>query len=131
MSDFLAGIADSGLDAGVTCALSDDRYSEDLEATQQFLAGTLVANRIVHRQGKRGGEDERNASGVEVGGKESRKGGGKSKTKKKVEARFYDNDECSQLTAEEKSQVIELKKQRKENKNKGKSSNKRETASTE
>jgi hypothetical protein len=91
----------------------------------------LVANQIVHRQGKRGGDDERNASSTEVSSKGGKKGNGKGKTKKKIEARFHDNEEWSKLTAEEKSQVIELKKQKKENKNKSKGSNKRKTASTE
>jgi hypothetical protein len=130
VSDFLAGISDSALDSGVTCILSDEKYSDDFEATQQFL-GTLVANQIVHRQSKRGGDDERNASSAEVSSKGGKKGNGKGKTKKKIEARFYDNEEWSKLTAEEKSQVIELKKQKKENKNKSKGSNKRKTASTE
>ena len=127
VSDFLAGISDSSLDAGVTCVLSEDRYSEDFEATQQFL-GTLVANQIVHRQGKRGSDEDRNASGVEAGDKGGKKSAGKGKTKKKIEARFYDNDEWSKLTAEEKAQVIELKKQKK---NKGKNPNKRKAASME
>jgi hypothetical protein len=124
VSDFLAGISDSALDSGVTCVLSDEKYSDDFEATQQFL-GTLVAKQIVHRQSKRGGDDERNASSAEISSKGGKKGNGKGKTKKKIEARFYDDEDWSKLTAEEKSQIIKLKKQRKENKNKSKGSNKR------
>jgi ribosomal protein L19E len=130
VSDFLAGISDSALDSGITCVLSDDRYSDDFEATQQFL-GTLVANQIVHRQGKRGGDEERNASSIEANSKGAKKNNGKGKTKKRIEARFYDNEEWSKLTSEERAQVVELKKQKKENKNKSKGSNKRKTASTE
>ena len=53
VSDFLAGILDSSLESGITCVLSEDRYSDSFEATQPFR-GTLVANQLVHRQGKRG-----------------------------------------------------------------------------
>jgi hypothetical protein len=112
VSDFLAGISDSALESGITCVLSDDRYSDDFEATQQFL-GTLVANQIVHRQGG-GGEDERNASSLEASGKGGKKVAEKTGLRKKIEARFYDSEEWSKLTAEEKAQVIKLKKQKKE-----------------
>ena len=71
---------------------------------------------MVHRQGKRSGDDKRNASSAETGGKGSKKGSGKGKSKKKIEARFYDNNEWNKLTAEEKDQVIEFKKQKKEKK---------------
>ncbi len=92
VSDFIAGISDAGLEAGITCALSDDRYSDNFEATQQFL-GTLVANQAVHRQGKRGGNEDRKVASSSSGGA---KGGGKvKKNKKKIEAHFYSNAEWS------------------------------------
>ena len=43
VSDFLNGISDPSLQSGITVVLSDDKYSDDFEATQQFL-GTLVAS---------------------------------------------------------------------------------------
>ena len=106
ISDFLAGISDSSLEAGITCVLSEDRYQESFEATQQFL-GTLVANQMIHRQAKRGGGDERNASSSERSGKPQ----AKAKTGKKLEARYYSAEEWKQLTSEERTKVIELKKQ--------------------
>jgi hypothetical protein len=83
VSDFLAGISDSSLEAGIMCVLSEDRYQDSFEATQQFL-GTLVANQMIHHQVKRGGGDERNVSSTEGGGKAHAKS---SKGKKKIVAR--------------------------------------------
>ncbi len=90
VSDFTDGITDQSLLAGSICVMSDERYSDSFEATQQFL-GTLVANQAVHNRGKRG-EDDRNVSSAK-GGKSG--GGNKSKkrkTGKKLEARFYPRD---------------------------------------
>ena len=89
VSDFLAGIADSSLEAGITCVLSEERYQDSFEATQPFL-GTLVANQMIHHQAERGGGDERNVSSAEGGGKAETKS---SKGNKKLEARFYSADE--------------------------------------
>ncbi len=86
VSDFLAGINDSSLEAGITCVLSDDRYSDSFESTQQFL-GTLVANQMIHRQGRKGTSDERNVSSTEGGGNKNIKSG-KATKKKRVAARF-------------------------------------------
>ena len=121
VSDFLAGISDSSLEPGITCVLSEDRYSDSFEATQQFL-GTLVANQMIHRQGKRGTGDDRNVSMSEAGDKKNA-GKGSNKAKKKLEARFYAREEWNKLTKEERNKVIELKKAK--NKNKDKVSNKR------
>jgi hypothetical protein len=92
VSNFLAGISDSSLESGITCVLSEDRYSDSFEATQQFL-GTLVANQLVHRQGKRGGDEDRNVSSAEAGG-----GAGK---KLEVEA----EDRCTVLHLRGMAQV--------------------------
>lgn len=129
VSDFLAGISDSSLEAGITCVLSEDRYHDSFEATQQFL-GTLVANQMIHRQAKRGGGEERNASSA---GTDSKTSGKPKGGKKKLEARFYEKDEWDKLTSEERAKVIELKKKKKMNKEKGqKGSNaKRKASSTE
>lgn len=126
VSDFLAGIADSSLEAGITCVLSEECYQDSFEATQQFL-GTLVANQMIHRQAKRGGGDERNVSSADGGGKAHAKS---SKGKKKLEARFYPADEWKQLTSEERSKVLELKKQQ-GYKAKDKKGSKRKASSTE
>ncbi len=127
VSDFIAGISDAGLEAGITCVLSDDRYSDDFEATQQFL-GTLVANQAIHRQGKRGGNEDRKVASSSSGGA---KGGGKSKkNKRKIEARFYSNAEWSKLTPEERTQVIELKKKAKEEGKSSTATGKRKTSAT-
>jgi hypothetical protein len=125
VSDFLSGISDSSLEAGITCVLSEDRYQDSFEATQQFL-GTLVANQMIHRQAKRGGGDERNESSTESRGNAH----AKSKGKKKIEARSYPAEEWKQLTSEEQSKVIELKKQ-KANKAKDKKASKRKASSAE
>ncbi|KAI2491468.1 Reverse transcriptase (RNA-dependent DNA polymerase) [Fragilaria crotonensis] len=128
VSDFLAGISDSSLEAGITCVLSEDRYQDSFEATQQFL-GTLVANQMIHRQAKRGGSDDRNVSSADSG---SNKGHAKSKGgKKKLEARFYSAEEWKQLTSEERSKVIELKKQQGSKGKDKKGSSKRKAASAE
>ena len=122
VSDFIAGIHDPSLDAGITCVLSDEKYSADFEATQQFL-GTLVANQTVHRQGKRGSTDDRKVAAASTEGK----GKTKSKSKKKIENRYYPKAEWFKLTREERDQVLELKKQAKGD---GKSpASKRKTAS--
>jgi hypothetical protein len=87
--------------------MSEERYSDSFEATQQFL-GTLVANQAVHNRGKRG--DDRNVSST----KGARSGGGnkskKGKSGKKLEARFYPREEWEALTQEERAKVLELKK---------------------
>jgi hypothetical protein len=80
VSDFLAGINDSSLKAGITCVLSNDRYSNSFESTQQFL-GTLVANQIIHRQERKGTSEERNVSSIEGGGNKNVKGGKAMKKK--------------------------------------------------
>ena len=129
VSDFLAGINDSSLEAGITCVLSDDRYSDSFESTQQFL-GTLVANQMIHRQGRKGTSDERNVSSTEGGGNKNIKSG-KATKKKRVAARFYSNKEWNSLTAEEKAQVIELKKAAKKGKPKEATGNKRKASATE
>ena len=126
VSDFLAGISDSSLEAGITCVLSEDRYQESFEVTQQFL-GTLVANQMIHRQAKRGGGEERNASSAEKGGKPQ----GKSKSGKKLEARYYSAEEWKQLTSEERTKVIELKKQQGGKSKDKKGSRKRKASSAE
>ena len=72
VQDFIAGINDPSVDAGITIVLGDDKYAEDFEATQQFL-GTLVANQMIHRQAKCGSGDERNVSSTN--GKHSTGGG--------------------------------------------------------
>jgi hypothetical protein len=111
VSDFIAGISDAGLEVGITCVLSNDCYSDNFEATQQFL-GTFVAHQAVHRQGKRGGNEDCKVALSSSGGA---KGGGKGeKNKKKIEACFYSNAKWSKLTPEERSQVIELKKEAEE-----------------
>ncbi|KAI2497148.1 hypothetical protein MHU86_17351 [Fragilaria crotonensis] len=128
VSDFLAGISDSSLEAGITCVLSEDRYQDSFEATQQFL-GTLVANQMIHRQAKRGGSDDRNVSSADSGNKShaNAKGG-----KKKLEARFYSAEEWKQLTSEERSsKVIELKKQQGSKSKDKKGSSKRKAPSAE
>ena len=71
--------------------LSEDRYSDSFEATQQFL-GTLVANQMIHRQGKRGSGNDRNVSTSESSERKGKAGKG-NKSKKKLEARFYEQDE--------------------------------------
>ena len=129
VSDFLAGINDSSLEAGITCVLSDDRYSDSFESTQQFL-GTLVANQMIHRQGRKGTSDERNVSSTEGSGNKNIKSG-KATKKKRVAARFYSNKEWNSLTAEEKAQVIELKKAAKKGKPKEATGNKRKASATE
>ena len=60
-------ITDPSLSAGISCVMSEERYSDSFEATQQFL-GTLVANQAVHNRGKQG--DDRNVSSAK-GGKSS------------------------------------------------------------
>ena len=132
VSDFLNGISDPSLESGITVVLSDDKYSDDFEATQQFL-GTLVANQQVHRQNKRGGDEDRNVSSTEKGGGKNKKGNKNGKVnKKKIKARFYTSaEEWSKLTTDERAQVIELKKQKKENKDKQMGSTKRKMSSVE
>jgi hypothetical protein len=107
VADFIDGITDPSLAAGITCVMSEERYSDSFEATQQFL-GTLVANQAVHNRGKRG--DDRNVSST----KGARSGGGnkskKGKSGKKLEARFYPREEWEALTQEERAKVLELKK---------------------
>jgi hypothetical protein len=114
VSDFIDGITDPSLSAGITCVMSEERYSDSFEATQQFL-GTLVANQAVHNRGKRG--DDRNVSsakgGKSGGGNKSKKG----KSGKKLEARFYPRDKWEALTQEERTKVIELKKKKRESTN--------------
>lgn len=127
VSDFIDGITDQSLSAGITCVMSEERYSDSFEATQQFL-GTLVANQAVHNRGKRG--DDRNVSsakgGKSGGGNKSKKG----KSGKKLEARFYPRDEWEALTQEERAKVIELKKKKRESKSNG-GGGKRKAASAE
>ena len=103
----IAGISDSTLEAGITMILSNDKYQDRFEATQQFL-GTLVANQMVHRQAKRNAGDDRNVSAADGNGKPQAKPKGK---KLKIEARYYSAEEWKKLTSEERSKVIELKKQ--------------------
>jgi hypothetical protein len=127
VSDFIDGITDPSLSAGITCILSEEKYSDSFEATQQFL-GTLVANQAVHNKGKRG--DDRNVSST----KGTKSGGGnkakKGKSGKKLEARFYPRDEWEALTQEERVKVLELKKKKRESKSGGGAS-KRKAASAE
>ena len=73
VSDFIAGISDASLESGITCILSEDRYSDNFEATLQFL-GTLVANQAVHRQGKRGGNEDRKVAATSGGGNKGDRG---------------------------------------------------------
>jgi hypothetical protein len=102
VSDFIRGISDPSLEAGVTCVLSDDKYSSDFEATQQFL-GTLVANQAVHRQAKRVTNEDRKVSltNSAAGTKGSNK---KQKPQPRIGNRYYSNAE----------QVKEIKKKAKE-----------------
>ena len=86
VSDSLAGISDSSLEAGITCVFSEDRY-QDFEETQQFL-GTLVANEMAHCQSKSGDGDDQNVSSTDGGGKPAAKGKGK-----KIAAKYYSLDE--------------------------------------
>jgi hypothetical protein len=92
--------------------LSDDKYSSDFEATQQFL-GTLVANQAVHRQAKRVTNEDRKVSGTNsaAGTKGSNK---KQKPQPRIGNRYYSNAEWNKLTPEEKEQVKEIKKKAKE-----------------
>ncbi len=86
---------------------------------------------MVLRQGKRGGDEDRNVSSTDTGAKGCTRKSSETKSKKRIESRFYKKVEWSKLTAEEKAQVIAFKKQKKENKNKNKgSSNKRKASST-
>jgi hypothetical protein len=71
----------------------------------------MVVNKMVHRQVKRGGNEDCNVSSTDTGAKGITKKSSKTKSKKRIESRFYDNEEWSKLTAEEKAQVIEFKKQ--------------------
>ena len=127
-SDFLAGISDSTLESGITCVLSEDRYSDNFEATQQFL-GTLVANQMVHRQGRKAASDDRNVSSSTTASQKGKKG--KKAGKKKLEARFYSKKEWDTLTQEEKATVIEMKKNKKASQANEDSGNKRKAASAE
>jgi hypothetical protein len=129
VSDFFAGINDSSLEARITCVLSDDRYSDSFESTQQFL-GTLVANQMIHRQGRKGTSDDSNVSSTEGGGNRSIKGG-KATKKKRVAACFYSNKAWNSLTADKKAQVIELKKAAKKRKPKEAAGSKRKALATE
>ncbi|KAI2501496.1 hypothetical protein MHU86_12941 [Fragilaria crotonensis] len=126
VSDFLAGISDSSLEAGITCVLSEDRYQDSFEATQQFL-GTLVANQMIHRQAKRAGAMIAMCLRLTAGATLTEKRRGK----KKLEARFYSTEEWKQLTPEERTKVIELKKQKGSKGKEKKGSSKRKAASAE
>ena len=132
VSDFIAGISDPTLDAGITCILSEDRYSGNFEATQQFL-GTLVANQAVHRQGKRGASEDRKvaATSSAVGATKGTGKGSKGKGgKQKIENRYYPKAEWFKLTREERDQVLELKKQAKSTGDEGKGKRKASSDST-
>ena len=85
VSDFIDGITDPRLSAGITCIMSEERYHNSFKAAQQFL-GTLVVNQAVHNRGKQG--DNRNVSSAKSG-----KSSGGNKIEKgmsgtKLEARF-------------------------------------------
>jgi hypothetical protein len=62
-------------------------------------------------------------------GKKKKTGKGNNKSKKKLEARFYEQDEWNKLTPEERSKVLELKKAKRRNKDK--SSSKRKASAVE
>ena len=109
VSDFIAGIHDPSLEAGITCVLSDEKYSGNFEATQQFM-GTLVANQAVHRQGKRGAVDDRKVAATASEGKTAKS---KTKGKKKLENRYYPKAEWFKLTREERDQILQMKRQAK------------------
>jgi hypothetical protein len=53
VSDFIDGITDPRLSAGIKCIMSEERYHNSFKAAQQFL-GTLVVNQAVHNRGKQG-----------------------------------------------------------------------------
>ncbi len=105
---FLVGIKDPRLATAKDIVLSDAVRRQDFETCQQFLK-TLLVNKVEQDRA------ERNVSGASTGQNKG-KGNKASNGKKKIHTGRYSPGDWHRLTAEEKSRVFELRKDKRSGK---------------
>lgn len=103
--DFLDGITDPRLAAGLDYVMGEARLSDDFEECQQYLRG-LIARKHEHSRAQRNISEAGSGQRSTKGG---RKGSGGDRGKKTLHAGRYSPAEWRKLTWEEKKQVMKMR----------------------
>ena len=103
VTDFLRGIADPSLNAGLANVYGDVAKLQSFEACQQYLS-TIVASTNVH---KRNLQAARGVAGLGTGGN------GREKKKPRLEARNYPLHQWKMFTPAEQKKIYLLRQQQK------------------
>jgi hypothetical protein len=117
VADFIKGISDPKLETGKSVVDGDEAKLTSFEACQQYFK-TLIEN----MKSRVSGSQQRQVSGVNVGGKKpnkaagSKKPGPKGKGKPRIHAGHYTAEQYRALTDEERQQVKVLREQAKKRK---------------